>query len=303
MPTATEKPVEAAKTPTKSPKKTTPAKRRRTSAITTDFVEITPQMAAELLEHNSVNRRIRPRQVAAYAEDMARGLWRLTGEAIKVSRSGQLQDGQHRLNAIIDSGQSVRMLLIKGLEDEAQALMDQGANRTATDAARMAGYTYASHSSSIARWLLLAPTPNPNMEQQLKAKASTAQILKTLEDNPDIPESAAAYSSLRNYLPGSPTAIGYTWLQMRRKSPEDCTLFFASFVDLSFKALYDPRKAAIRRLQAMDREPGARSSKDKGIATVSVLIRAWNAWRAGEELESINAYTKNHKIIAPVSLT
>lgn len=277
-------------------------KQLRPSNITTEFIEITPEMAAELLENNSVNRKLRPRLVAAYSRDMATGLWRATGEAVKISRTGRLLDGQHRLSAIIESGVPTMMLVVRGLDDNDQVLMDQGAARTANDAVRLAGYTNSAHTSSIARWLLMCPEPSANMEQALKAKASTAQILQTLETNPDIEEAARAYNGLRTHLPGSPTAIGYCWLQMHRVDPTDCSYFYTAFVDLTFKALHDPRKAALRRLQSMDKEAGSKSSKDKAIATVSVLTRSWNAWRRDEELNTITAYGKGNKVIAPAKL-
>jgi len=270
------------------------------SALEPKFMKVTPQQAATWLEHNEVNRRLRPRLVEAYASDMKADLWMLTGDPVQISRTGQLLNGQHRLAAIVQSGSSVQMLVITGLDDKAQVLMDQGAARTATDAARLAGVKNGAFSTSIARWAYLAPEPNGTLEQQLKAKASTAQILSILQQNPDIEVAAENAVSLRPHLPGSPTAIGYSWLLMNRVDHTDCKLFFDSYRDLTFKALRDPRKAVLKKLTSMANDPQSTASKDKAIATVSVLTRGWNAWRRGEEIESLNIRNSKGKVIAPV---
>lgn len=274
----------------------------RTKAVTSEWIKIDPAMATKMLEKNAVNRKLRPRIVECYAEDMAEGLWDETGEAIKFSRTGRLLDGQHRLAAIIESGLTLELLVVTGLPDKSQGSMDQGAGRTAMQALSMGSdVPNASLTAAVARWLLLAGEPGPHLEQALKKKASTPRIVKTVEENPDIIVAAGKYTSLKNSVPGSPTAVCYTWLHLHRIDATACDeFFFAGLVDLSFKALRDPRKAALRALQRMEREDGiGPSSKDKAFATVSVLTRSWNAWRQDEELESI-PLKKNQRIIPPV---
>lgn len=276
--------------------------RKRTAVVESQWIKIDPEMDTKFLKKSSVNRPLRTRIVECYAEDMVAGLWDETGEAIKFSRTGNLLDGQHRLKAIIESNTTLEMLVITGLPDQAQNSMDQGAARTANQALGMNGVTNASLSGGVARWLLLAgEVPGPGLEQALKKKASTPRILKMVQDNPDIMHAASKYSSLKNAVPGSPTALCYTYLILHRIDPAACEEFFmAGLVDMSFKAMRDPRKAALRALQRMDREEGiSAASKDKAFATVSVLTRAWNAWRQGEELDSI-LLKKNGKIIPPV---
>ena len=272
-----------------------------TSAPEAKFTTLTVKDAAFLLENNDVNRQIRTRNVNSYAKDMEMGLWRSTGEPIKVSRTGRLLDGQHRLTAQILAGIDMEYLMVSGLDDKAQSLMDQGAARTATDAARLAGIKNGAFATSIARWILLAPEPHGTMDAALRAKASTAQILAALERCPDIEHAAEHASSLRPHLPGSPTAVGYCWLLMNRVDHTDCKLFYDSYVDLTFKALRDPRKAVLKRLTMMNNEAGYSAGKDKAMATVSMLTRGWNAWRRGEEMESIMLRNNKGKIIAPVA--
>lgn len=99
--------------------------------IRTEVVEVTPRTAAEWLTLNRRNRRARTLLVSKYAADMAAGQWRMAGEPIKFDTSGNLLDGQHRLSAVMLSGATVTMLVVRGLPPESQAVMDSGSARTA----------------------------------------------------------------------------------------------------------------------------------------------------------------------------
>ncbi len=101
---------------------------------TATFVNVTPPLAEMYLERNGRNRNIRPDVVSNYARDMSAHRWQITGEAIKLDADGNLLDGQHRLRAVIKSGETVTMLVIEGLPPEAQRVMDSGKPRTAGDA-------------------------------------------------------------------------------------------------------------------------------------------------------------------------
>jgi len=269
--------------------------------VETEFVKMTPAAAEELLLQNHVNRRLRARLVTTYADDMREGLWRPTGEAIKVSRTGALLDGQHRLAAIVESGKTIELLVVSGLPDESQELMDQGAARTAADALTLHGYSNVTLAAGVARWLVLAGPPGEHMAVALKQKASTARILRAAQENTDVNEAATKYSLLRHHIPGSPTAICYSWLWLNRADPAACDEFCTAFIELNFHPLGDdPRKAGLRALQRLDREDEfLNGTRHKGIATVSILMRTWNFWRKGEDVQSIPV-RRGDRIYPPV---
>jgi hypothetical protein len=273
----------------------------KASTIDVQLVEVTPKLAEYWLEHNDVNRRHRPRLIDCYASDMERGLWKgeLTVEPIKISRTSRLLDGQNRAMAVVKHGKPVRMWVATGLEDQAQRYMDLAAARTATDIARLAEMKNSAHTMSIGRADLLNPDgPGPNMVANLKPKASAPQIVDHVMSDPHIELAAEAAVSLRTHLPATPTAIGYAWLQMYRVDPEATSEFFESLKQLTFKQLKDPRKAVLRSLQNLDREMGS-ANKNKMFAAVSILTRGWNAWRKGEEMETIPIMNRG-KVISPV---
>jgi len=101
--------------------------------------DITPQMAEDWLATNTNNRRPKERSIKKYSGDMAEGYWRLTHEAVAFGLDGELKDGQNRLKAIVRSNQTVRMMVVVGICDEAKAVIDQNVPRTPLDAARFQG--------------------------------------------------------------------------------------------------------------------------------------------------------------------
>lgn len=270
------------------------------SPIQVQLVEVTPELAQEWLANNDVNRRHRPRNIDSMYRDMKVGKWKgeLTVEPIKISRTGRLLDGQNRLMAVEKYGKPVPMWVATGLDDAAQKYMDLAAARTPSDIARITGIKNVTHAMSISRCDLMNPNgPGPLMVQNLKAKASAIQIVDHVEEHPDIEFAAEAAVALRDHLPGTPTALGYAWLQMYRVDPIATKDFFASLKELNFKPIRDPRKAVIKALQQLNNEMGT-ANKDKMFATVSVLTRGWNAWRKGEEMQTI-PYMRRGRIIPP----
>lgn len=101
--------------------------------ITFTLTEITPEVAAEMLLHNEGNRRKSRTDIANLAKDMSDGHFRLTHQAIAFDRSGNLIDGQHRLEAVVKSGVTVWMYVARYRElTTAKALpVDIGRKRTA----------------------------------------------------------------------------------------------------------------------------------------------------------------------------
>ena len=95
---------------------------------------ITPDDARELLKNNADNNRsIIPALRKKFAADMTVGRWTYTGDTIRISRTGRLLDGQHRLWAVIDTGIPLHTIVVRGLDDTSISRMDIGGRRSAAD--------------------------------------------------------------------------------------------------------------------------------------------------------------------------
>ena len=101
----------------------------------TDVILVTPEMAAGWLQRNKINRAVRKHAVDHYARQMRLGQWRLTHQGICIDADGNLVDGQHRLEAIVQSQVSVEMM-VTVLSKTATALampLDTGMLRSYAD--------------------------------------------------------------------------------------------------------------------------------------------------------------------------
>lgn len=113
---------------------------RKTGAgMETKVIAVTPNEAAAWLANNGQNRRLRPRLVEKYANDMKAGRWSLTHQGLAFYDDGTLADGQHRLSAVVASGTCVEFAVTAGLPRAAGSAVDQHAQRQMHDALRIGG--------------------------------------------------------------------------------------------------------------------------------------------------------------------
>lgn len=96
-------------------------------------MKVTPEMAQRWLKLNTKNRKLREGVVKKYAADMRAGRWvEANTDPIVFNTENVLENGQHRLHAIVASGATVQMLVISNAES-AMGTFDIGAGRSTAD--------------------------------------------------------------------------------------------------------------------------------------------------------------------------
>lgn len=79
-----------------------------------EIMLVTPEQAYEWLANNPRNRAVRHKKVQAIAKDIREGKWVDNGDTIRLNiETGELLDGQHRLNAVFEAGIPVWMRIVK----------------------------------------------------------------------------------------------------------------------------------------------------------------------------------------------
>ncbi len=108
--------------------------------LTSQWMDITPSLAAAWLKNNFRNRPMKEDVITAYARDMIRGVWQPTHQGVAFNDLDQLIDGQHRLAAIVKSRRTIRMMVtfglpskINGHEMTVMDCVDRGCTRTVAD--------------------------------------------------------------------------------------------------------------------------------------------------------------------------
>jgi hypothetical protein len=90
---------------------------------------ITPERAEEYLAANRGNRNIVQSHVAAMARDIVGGHWMFNAQPICFARSGRLLNGQHRLSAVLEAGEPIEVMVMRGLPEEAFETYDKQAKK------------------------------------------------------------------------------------------------------------------------------------------------------------------------------
>lgn len=118
------------------------------------FLYITPKIADELLKLNHNNRSVSSKTLEKYIETMERDQWMPEiGTPISVSEMGELQNGQHRLLALIASEKTLVMNASFGVSEDALLFFDGGRTRTVADNAGLMGVSHSQFVSACANVL------------------------------------------------------------------------------------------------------------------------------------------------------
>ncbi len=102
-------------------------------AITCTQKIITVAMAKKLLKNNPANRKIREHHVNYLKDQMVRELFVCLNDAITISKTGKLLNGQHRLTAQVQCNLPQPYILLEGVEDDDIKNIDIGDGRTLAD--------------------------------------------------------------------------------------------------------------------------------------------------------------------------
>ena len=144
---------------------------------------ITPATADRYLQANVANRLIRNTRVEKYANDMKSGSWKSgTAEMIKISKTGVILDGQHRLLAVIVSNTPTWFHIAKGLDENVFDVLDTGAARNGSDTFRVKGIKYETIIPAvITKFFFLRYAKKKGEDNH--SKVTNAKLLETYYEN------------------------------------------------------------------------------------------------------------------------
>lgn len=122
-----------------------------TTNLSVELVQITPEKARNYLKFNKKNRKESARNLAFLVNQMREGLFLENGESIVFDQNNNLTDGQHRLMAIVQSGKSYFIPVVRGVNSNSMATYDTGKNRSAADVLSLNGFTNTHTLSAVIR--------------------------------------------------------------------------------------------------------------------------------------------------------
>lgn len=254
----------------------------QTGEISAGVVAITPAMAEELLKDNLDNRNIRPAYINKVATDIQNGRWKVNGETIIIAKDGSLNNGQHRLLAVIKTGITISTVIVYGIERESRDTVDIGNTRTVGDFLSMESIPNANVGATIAGQLLRWE----NGVESLKGKSSVDSKPAILdyfhshreEIEAGIKVTHANQVSVR-HLGGEPF-IGFTWILLARKAGADTASDFWGQI-ISGANLREGSALLCIRNRFM------RDTSMPRAQRIELLFRAWNAWRENRDVRTL----------------
>lgn len=254
------------------------------------IVMLTPEIAARWLTRNKTNRPVRQQKVNQYARDMANGNWELTG-TIEFDTDGYLIQGQHRTFAVIKSGCTIAVWVLRGVSPSAQRVMDSGITRKVSDNLHMTrGTKNANTVVSIARQRLSDVTG-------CNARAiSNSEIEQYVDDHPEIDLAAQIACKYARGCDIAPTTVGLAaWLIADRHGWAVAEEFFYTAVEKVGLRHHDPVNA-MAKFFAENRRLRKQFPTD---IQLSVIIRAFNFRRTGKPLQYFRAEVSGKAVPIP----
>ncbi|QMW06396.1 hypothetical protein [Spirosoma foliorum] len=241
---------------------------------------ITPELAQQILDGNTDNRPCKERHVKFLADQMRSGDWQVTGDPIKISASGRLLDGQHRLRAILLSETAQHVYVARHCEEEIFSVLDTGRARSASDVLATSGMKNFTCMAAAIKLLILKERGSlPTMGGKVKV-ITHAEILDfarkyDLEESTTKAHAWVKRCKLLN--PGEWTALHHLLSGVDSKQATDFLNQISTGLNLTegHPVFLLRTKLQLARDGRFNFTPAER---------MALTIKAWNALREGKKI-------------------
>lgn len=253
----------------------------------TTYEDVSPVQAAYWLEHNAAIRLLSELEIVKMARDMTNDRWRLTHQGLAFDPDGWLLDGQHRLNAIVRSGKTVRMAVTRNLTREAFDGMDIGRSRRTADLIKIRLSVHAAHELEVITRRALVWQAGTFMSRALRP--TQAEILAAVEgENADLTLlTAAEYAASWKSRPVLTNSIaGFAWWLFNGCSPDHCQEFMFQMETGVGLDKGDPAYTLRERL-LRERQKLKGKAHLKPEVPTALAIMAWNHYRRGTKITKL----------------
>lgn len=120
------------------------------NGLSLDIATIGPDTARLLLGNSIGNRQLSTAHLKEICVAMELGTYRdYIYDPIRITDNGLLADGHHRLNAIVDTGITQKMMVLTGYTRDDFLAMDQGRKRSVMNTFQVLGFSYAGERTKV----------------------------------------------------------------------------------------------------------------------------------------------------------
>lgn len=259
---------------------------------------VTPELAKDWLGKNLHNRSMNKERAKQFAGAMSRGEWRANGETIKfAAKNGDqvLIDGQKRILAVLLSGMTVEMPVVRGLSMDVQDTVDLGEPRRLSHSLQLRGEKNAQSLAGIVSGYFRYC--NRTFDKGGAAAYPTpTQGIAFLEEHPDLRDATNVGKKLNEQLRVLPVAGGVCFYEFGRLDSEDQEVFLERLI----KGVELEETSPILQLRLVLERFGIERLRGRGqrrnqVDYAAHIIKAWNAWRRGESIQRLVWYRGGSK--------
>ena len=236
--------------------------------------------AEHMLRYNTGNRRVSKRKVDRLAQQMSSGEFENTGEPIIFSAEGVLNNGQHRLEAVVQSEAIVDMDVRFGIPRKAFTKTDTGTVRTGGDVLTIAGVSHGSQISQAVRLLILYERGLPESVRDFVSNDEIARGFERWSDITEATERVQAYNFPKGVKTTPLFAVAYLAARSSGKAKigEWLETLSSGLTANKEHPAYQLRERLMRGMEA------AAGSREGLIERFALMIKSWNLFRKGEHV-------------------
>ena len=235
------------------------------------------EFAEALLALNTGNRRINRRKVGQLAAQMALGQFENTGEPIIVSREGILNNGQHRLLAVIEADAIVDMDVRFGIPRRVFTKTDTGAPRSAADVLTIGGIAQGTRVSSALRLLVLYDRGLPDAIRDFVSNDEINTALSRWPSIAQVSDRLLAYAFPKPVRSTPLLSVAYLASRSPGREKLDRWLHvLATGLDAKRDdPAYQLRERLVRGIEA------AIGTREGQLERFALMIKSWNLHQSG----------------------
>jgi len=167
--------------------------------VSVSLVVVTPKVAREWLNrYNRNNRKILEGNIKILMRDMVAGNFMLNGQPVCFAEDGRLLNGQHRLEACARADQSIELIIVRGLPEEAFSTYDIHSHKTRLDFNNMEGKGNNVDLRIISAAATFLWRRETGRDPTGRDRASSTEIHRVIEENPGLLDGFAQARRMKN---------------------------------------------------------------------------------------------------------
>jgi hypothetical protein len=233
---------------------------------------------------------MRQARVAQMAEAMQRGEWLLNGQTIKLADDGTLLDGQHRLQAVVESGVTIETMVMRDLPMAVQDTVDTGSKRRLADILAIEGRSDP-RALGAALNMLYRLRNRKRIDYSHAGAPSPQQAIDLLEAEPRIEDSVKAARRVTKAIGGPIGVLAALHRMFEDIDPEPANEFYERLVDGVYLSRGDP---LLNLRNQLVRPRTDRNYSQSPHVIAALIIKAFNLRRGGRSVEVL-AFRKVEK--------